>query len=118
MYASCGHSTMPQCATRATNAMPATTVGTRPRNNARRKVDDDSAYIGASGLGRKRVASDRLDPSADRAKRKRIDAAQSSITTTSAARREEGESRPLYVSIDICCIHILLEYIIVLSDGF
>ncbi|KZT42835.1 hypothetical protein SISSUDRAFT_1058300 [Sistotremastrum suecicum HHB10207 ss-3] len=53
-------------------APPITAPGSRSRQNTRKKTDDDSAYIGASGLGKKRAAPDGNEP---RMKRKRIESA-------------------------------------------
>jgi len=95
--------------------MPPAVGNSRSRNNNRRKADDDSAYIGASGLGRKRTATSvagegKLDVGTDRTKRKRVGASQQQIampnysTNTATGpmnlmirKSDVNDTRPIYM---------------------
>ena len=82
---------------------PTAAANSRARNTTRRRADDDSAYIGSSGLGRKRTAGDKAE-GLDRAKRKRVEtpslvpSAYNSFPAQTMKRGDLGEPKPQYVS--------------------
>lgn len=101
-------------------------ASSRSRNTNRRKADDDGAYVGSTGISRKRTAGEsKLEGAGDRTKRKRVD--QASIAAVAGANVQPGasiasgsgvgltrkgelmETRPTYVRVFIYIFPVILS---------